>query len=114
MKSGFTKKKQSSPDDAPELTGEQLDRPDGGWFVGGSEVSPEEGKAAFRSVLQEKQISIFLDESIIEHFKAKARGKGYQTLINETLKKAIEQENLEGLLRKVIREEIAGKETGNE
>jgi uncharacterized protein (DUF4415 family) len=110
-KSGVTGKNWVDPDDAPELTGEELDRPDGKWRVGGREVSPEEGKAAFRGLLRKKRISIWLDESIIEHFKSKAKGKGYQTVINETLKTAIEQEDLEALLRKVIREEMARKET---
>jgi uncharacterized protein (DUF4415 family) len=112
-KSGVTGKNWVDPDDAPELTGEELDRPDGKWCVGEREVSPAEGKVAFRELLRKKRISIWLDESIIEHFKAKAKGKGYQTVINETLKTAIEQENLEKLLRKIIREEMHGNRTEN-
>ena len=39
------------PDDAPELTGEEMDRPDAVWSIGGRQVTPAEGKAAFRAML---------------------------------------------------------------
>lgn len=51
-------------------------------------------------------MNIFLDGAVIEHFKAKAGARGYQTLINETLKQAIQAETLEGVIRKTIREEL--------
>ncbi len=40
------------------------------------------------------RITIFIDADIIEHFKqlAEQNGKGYQTLINQTLRNAIEME----------------------
>ncbi len=40
------------------------------------------------------RITIFIDADIIEHFKqlAEQNGKGYQTLINQTLRDAIEAE----------------------
>ena len=47
-----------------------------------------------------------LDTGVIAYFKAMAGDRGYQTLINETLKKAMHQETLEATLRRVIREEI--------
>ena len=50
--------------------------------------------------------NIFLDGAVIEHFKAKAGARGYQTLINETLKQAIQAQTLEGVIRKTIREEL--------
>ena len=40
------------PDDAPELTGEEMDRPDAVWAIGGQQVTPDEGKAAFRKMLK--------------------------------------------------------------
>ncbi len=59
------------------------------------------------AVLPNKQrVNIFLDGSVIEHFKAKAGERGYQTLINEALKRAILAESLEGVVRKTIREEL--------
>ena len=53
-----------------------------------------------------RRINIFLDSATLEYFKAKAGGCGYQTLINETLKQAVQAENLEAVVRKTIREEM--------
>ena len=79
-------------DEFPEITRADLDR------------------ARFRVNLQDvprkQRVNIMLDTGVIAYFKAKAGSRGYQTLINETLKKAIHQEDLEETLRRVIREEI--------
>lgn len=53
-----------------------------------------------------RRINIFLDNATLEYFKTKAGGRGYQTLINETLKQAMQAENLEAVVRKTIREEM--------
>lgn len=59
------------------------------------------------AVLPNKQrVSIFLDGTVVEHFKAKAGERGYQTLINEALKQAIQAEGIEAVVRKTIREEM--------
>ncbi len=59
------------------------------------------------AVIQPKQrINIFLDSATVQYFKTKAGERGYQTLINETLKQAIQAENIEGVIRKTIREEL--------
>jgi len=43
------------------------------------------------AVLPAKQrMNIYLDSDIVEHFKAEAGERGYQTLINEALKNAIQ------------------------
>jgi uncharacterized protein (DUF4415 family) len=75
-----------------------------------------------RLVLRERQegrilplkqrVNIYLDREIIEHFKRRAGGRGYQTLLNETLKQAIHQDRLEDTLRRVIREEFHGQIPG--
>jgi hypothetical protein len=44
-----------------------------------------------------------LDAPIVEYFKALAGGRGYQTLINDTLHRVIESRHLEADLRRVIR-----------
>ena len=44
--------------------------------------------------------------AVIEHFKTKAGDRGYQTLINEALKQAIQAEAIETVVRKTIREEL--------
>ncbi|MCL5801049.1 MAG: BrnA antitoxin family protein [Gammaproteobacteria bacterium] len=60
-------------------------------------------------ILQPKQrVNIYLDQAVIQHFKKLAGARGYQTLINEALKNAIDQEKLEATLRKVIRQELKG------
>jgi uncharacterized protein (DUF4415 family) len=53
-----------------------------------------------------RRINMFLDSVTLEYFKTKAGGRGYQTLINETLKQAMQTENLEAVVRKTIREEM--------
>lgn len=53
------------------------------------------------------RLTMYLDTALVEYFKAKAGARGYQTLINDALKQAIVQENLEGTLRRVLREERA-------
>ena len=79
-------------DEFPEITQSDLDQ------------------ARFRVDLQDaprkQRINIMLDTGVIAYFKAMAGDRGYQTLINETLKKAMHQETLEATLRRVIREEI--------
>ena len=50
--------------------------------------------------------------AVVEYFRSRAGGRGYQTLINEALKQAIEQENLEDVLRRVIREEARPYQAG--
>lgn len=52
------------------------------------------------------RINILLDADIIAYYKTVSGGKGYQTLINETLKQNIFQHDLENILRQVIREEL--------
>ena len=64
-------------------------------------------RGATGAVLPNKQrVNIFLDGAVIEHFKAKAGDRGYQTLINEALKQAIQAESLESVVRKTIRDEL--------
>ena len=48
-----------------------------------------------------------LDTPIVEHFKAMAGERGYQTIINDTLRRVIETGILEADLRRIIREELA-------
>ena len=67
-------------------------------------------RATFRVGLKpaprKQRITISLDTNLIEYFKAKAGERGYQVLINETLRQAKEHEDLEDTLRRVIREEL--------
>jgi uncharacterized protein (DUF4415 family) len=60
------------------------------------------------------RITIYLDDEIVQRFKAKSEktGKGYQTLINEALSMHLEL-NEEALtpevVRKIVREELAAQ-----
>jgi hypothetical protein len=63
---------------------------------------PRDGDTAPRGKVR---LTMYLDTAVVEYFRSRAGGRGYQTLINEALKRAIEQENLENVLRRVIREE---------
>jgi len=58
------------------------------------------------------RLTMYLDAAIVEFFKARAGARGYQTLINEALKQAIEHESLQDTLRRVIREEAAAYKVG--
>ena len=59
-------------------------------------------RATFRVGLgpapRKQRITISLDTNIIEYFKSKAGKRGYQTLINETLRRASEREELESAI----------------
>lgn len=90
--------KTSMDDEYPEVTQADFDR-----AVLRQGLKPVEKK---------QRITIMLDAGVIGYFKSKAGKKGYQTLINESLKKVIAQDqadqpSLESILRKVIREELA-------
>lgn len=47
-----------------------------------------------------------LDTDLVEYFKAQAGERDYQTLINETLRQAVQSEELEDRLRRILREEM--------
>lgn len=58
------------------------------------------------------RLTMYLDMAVVEYFRSRAGGRGYQTLINEALRRAIEQEHLEQVLRRVIREESQSAASG--
>ena len=59
-----------------------------------------------KPVPRKQRVTILLDTGLIEYFKAQAGERGYQTLINDTLRHAKERESLEETLRRIIREEL--------
>lgn len=59
-----------------------------------------------RLVQPKKRVTLYLDAALVERFKEMAGERGYQTLINETLKTALHQADIEETIRKVIREEL--------
>ncbi len=80
--------------DIPEITEEQLAR--AVMRVGGKPVA--KGKV---------RVNMYLDADLVAFFRTKAGGRGYQTLINDTLRQSVNLEEWEELLRRVIREELA-------
>ncbi len=79
-------------DEYPEVTQSDFDR---ATFRVGLKPAP-----------RKKRVTILLDTVLIEYFRAKAGGRGYQTLINETLRQAVEHDDLKETLRQIIREEL--------
>lgn len=91
-------------EEIPEITDEDIKR--GKWYIGGAEVSESEGRAAFSAALKKQKINITLDPDVLAWFKQQAGGRGYQTLINATLREAMRGKQIEDTLRRVIREEL--------
>jgi uncharacterized protein (DUF4415 family) len=94
-------KNNSMSDEYPEITAEDMAR--SRFRIGMKDVSREEWLSA---VGKKQRINIMLDAQIVAWFKAQAGDRGYQTLINETLKQAINHQDLESTLRKIVREEL--------
>ncbi|NUM45668.1 MAG: BrnA antitoxin family protein [Anaerolineales bacterium] len=83
-------------DDYPEITQADLDRAK---FRVGLKPAPKKSG-------RKQRVTILLDSGLIEYFKAKAGDRGYQTLINDTLRVAVEQDDLGERLRRIVREEL--------
>lgn len=65
-------------------------------------------RVAGRAVPPKRRVTLYLDAALVDRFKEMAGERGYQTLINDTLRNAMQQRDLEETLRRVIREELAG------
>ena len=62
-------------------------------------------RIGLKAAPRKQRVTILLDTGLIEYFKAKAGERGFQTLINDTLRQARERENSEETLQRVLREE---------
>jgi uncharacterized protein (DUF4415 family) len=62
-----------------------------------------------RIVQPKKRVTLYLDAVLVDHFKTLAGDRGYQTLINETLKTSLYQTDIETTIRRAIREELKGR-----
>lgn len=82
-----------------------------------SQVDIDAGKLVLRQRIEgrviqpKKRVTLYLDATLVERFKVMAGERGYQTLINETLKSALQQSDIETTIRKVIREELNDRKT---
>lgn len=66
-------------------------------------------RVAGRVAQSKKRVTLYLDAAIVERFKQQAGERGYQTLINETLKSSFKNADIAETLRKIIREELQKK-----
>jgi uncharacterized protein (DUF4415 family) len=62
-----------------------------------------------QAVQPKKRVTLYLDATLVERFKSMAGERGYQTLINETLKTSLQHRDIEATIRKVIREELKSR-----
>ena len=104
MKRTSTTATPDTSDDAPRLTQADFDRAQ--FRIAGQAANKSDWQAAVRAKTGKLRINIMLDAPIVEHFKALAGERGYQTLINDTLRRAVAGERLEADLRAIIREEL--------
>ncbi len=78
--------------------------------VGLKNVSQPEFSAALTQQLGKHRITLMLDDAVVRAYKARAGGRGYQTLINETLRRGLQadaaKDDMREVIRQVIREEL--------
>ena len=78
--------------------------------VGLKGVSQPEFSEALTQQLGKRRVTIMLDDAVVRAYKARAGGRGYQTLINETLRRGLQadaaKDDLREVGRQVIREEL--------
>jgi uncharacterized protein (DUF4415 family) len=79
-------------DEYPEVSQADLDR---ATFRVGLKAAP-----------RKQRVTIMLDTALVEYFKARSGARGYQTLINDTLRQVMAREDLEEALRRIVREEL--------
>jgi uncharacterized protein (DUF4415 family) len=63
-------------------------------------------RVGLQPVARKAKINITLDPDVVAWYKARAGGRGYQTLINATLREAMRGKEIEETLRRVLREEL--------
>lgn len=84
MKQTSTIETPAISDDAPKLA--QADFESARFRVDNKDVGRAEWQIAVRARTTKQRINIMLDTPIVEHFKSSAGDRGYQTLINDTLR----------------------------
>ncbi len=92
MNNAYSSPTSSNRDEYPQVTQADLDR---ATFRVGLKPAP-----------RKQRVTILLDTGLVEYFKARAGERGYQTMINDTLRQAVGRDDLATRLRCVIREEL--------
>lgn len=93
-------------DEYPEFTQADIDR--AVFKVQGKTVDKSAWQQAVKNTTKKKRISIALDPDVLQFFQEQAGEKGYQTLINQTLRESMVHEHFKNDLRQVVREELRG------
>ena len=105
MKQTSTTKTPATSDvDAPALTQAHFDRAK--FRAGGHIVDRSQWQAAVLARVATERISIVLDSPVVARYMALVSQRGYQTLINDTLRHAIESERFVQDMRIAIRKEL--------
>lgn len=105
MKRTSSTRTQAISDDAPALTATDFKRAK--YRIAGKSATKAEWQAAVQEKVGKQRISIMLDAPIIAHFKAAAGERGYQTLINDALRRVVEGAGVVSEVRLAVREEMA-------
>lgn len=93
MNSSYSSPTFNNKDEYPEVTQSDLDR--------------ATFRVGLKPVPHKRQVTLLLDTSLVEYFQAKAGEQSYQTLINDALRQAVQRDELETSLRRIIREELS-------
>jgi uncharacterized protein (DUF4415 family) len=92
-------------DELPEISDADIARST--WQIEGKTVSSSEGRVAFSAAMKKQKINLTIDPDVLGWYRAQSGGKGYQTLINATLREAMRGQQVAETLRLVIRQELA-------
>jgi uncharacterized protein (DUF4415 family) len=63
-------------------------------------------RIGLKPVGKKLKVNITLDPDVVAWYKAQAGGRGYQTLMNATLREAMRGRQIADTLRQIIREEL--------
>lgn len=91
-------------DELPEITDADLAR--GTWMINGQPTTEVKARTAASAKLKKQKINITLDPDVLAWYREQAGGRGYQTLINATLREAMRGIQLAETVRAVVREEL--------
>ncbi len=98
-------------DDAPALSMADFERAT--FRIAGAVANRSQWQAAVRVQVPpagaKQRISIMLDAPVIAHFKAAAGERGYQTLINDALRRTVDGEQFIEQMRSAIRQELSAQ-----
>lgn len=74
--------------------------------VNQADLDPAVFRVGLQPAPRKQRVTIMLDMALVEYFKARAGARGYQTMINDTLREAVARDDLETVLRRILREEV--------